>query len=115
LHELDLAWSYGFDGNVDSWDVEQFQRRINSAVPGLELTSLATATATMPPPTETIAPTATLTALPTALPTLTPKVSPTHLPTEPSFSIPYGILIAVAFSLAVIIGIFAYQFKSKSK
>jgi hypothetical protein len=115
IHELDLAWSYGFDGNVDSRDVEQFQRRINNVVPGLELTSLATATATMHPPTETIAPTATITASPTVLPTLISIASPTPLPTETSFSIPYGILIAITFSLVIIIGIFAYQVKSKGK
>lgn len=113
LRELLLAWSYGFDGNVDAFDVEQFQRMINKAVPGLELKSHATATPTSAPPTETHAPTATTTAMPTASPTHMPTASPIPLPTETSFPIPSGVLIATTFSLAVIIGILAYRMKSK--
>ena len=115
LRELDLAWSYGFDGNVDSWDVERFQRLINNAVPGLELISPATATASMVPSTETITPATAVTALPTASPTLMPTASPIPLPTETSSSISYGILTAVTLSLAILIGILAYRLKSKGE
>lgn len=113
LRELLLAWIYGFDGNVDAFDVEQFQRMLNKAVPGLELKSHATATPTLAPPTETLAPIATITAVPTISLTLMPTASPIPLPTETSFPIPSGVLIAATFSLAVIIGILAFRLKSK--
>jgi len=113
LRELSLAWIYGFDGNVDAFDVEQFQRMINNAVPGLELKSHATATPTQAPPTETHAPTVTITVVPTVSPTLIPTASPIPIPPETTFSISSVVLIATSFSLAVIIGILAYRKKSK--
>ena len=104
LRELDLAWSYGLSEDVDRWEVEHFLRFVNGAVPGLELTA---------PPTKTPASTVIIDPLTTASATPVPTASRTPMPAERSSSVPYGALIAVAFSLALVFGLIAYRTRSK--
>lgn len=118
LHELDLAWSYGLSEDI-RWEVEKFVKMINLTAPGLELTLPVTVTATIAPPTETLAPTATNTVSPTTSPTasptytLQPTVSPTPIPTKTSSTTLYT-LLSLAIGLALMVGAFIYQRKSKT-
>jgi len=114
LHELELAWSYGLSENM-SWDEEYLVTMINRSVPGLELVppGAPTATITMVPPTETLAPTATNTSLPTASPTILTTVLPTPLSTETSSTSRDNVLLIVALGLIIASGIFIFRLKSK--
>ena len=115
LRELDLAWSYGLSEDVDHWEVEHFLRFVNGAIPGLELTAPPTPTAATAPPSETPAPAATIQAFPTASGTPVPTASKAPPPAETPAHVPYGVLIAVTLSLALIFGIFAYRSRSKGE
>lgn len=114
LYELDLAWSYGL-GESMRGEIEKLVEMINRSVPGLELVPprAPTATVTMVPPTETLAPTATNTSLPTASPTIVPTVSSTPISTETPSTSRGNVLLVVALGLIIAIGIFAFRLKSK--
>jgi hypothetical protein len=114
LHELDLAWSYGLSENI-TWEEGYLVEMMNRTVPGLDLAlpGAPTATVTIIPSTETLAPTATNTSSPIASPTIVPSVSPTPISTETPSTSYSNVLLIVALGLIVAGGIFVFRLKSK--
>jgi hypothetical protein len=114
LHELELAWFYGLSEDM-SWDEEYLVEMINRTVPGLELAppGAPTVTATMVPPTETLAPAATNTSLPTASPTIVPTLSATPIATESPSTSRNNVLLVVAIAVIIASGIYVFRWKSK--
>lgn len=114
LHELELAWSYGLSENI-TWEEAYLVEMINRTVPGLELAlpGAPTATVTIVPPTETLAPTATNTSLPIASPTIVPTVLSTPLSPETPSTSRNNVLLIVALGLIAASIIFVFRLKSK--
>lgn len=106
LHELQLAWSLGTEGNL---------LYLSDVFPELVLTVDSITTMTIAPATETPAPTFTPAnpVPPTASPTVIPTISPTPTPasTEMDPVIPYGVWIVVPLGLGILIAIFAFRAK----